>query len=232
MTSFEWPTEGPEVDVWNHIQTGLDLAREEFDRLPHHLRDLTEKLGAAVVNVRLELLHNQAAAELIHLGEQILNEEWVQYAAELHLAEAAIERATEAFKRYLEVRPTLVAKPPPGKAQPYVREAIKTFVFGFDSACIALCRAALEQVLKDVLIAAGTYTGPQLRKERPGAGALLENAKRAGLLKNAYRQGKQLIERGDTLMHSHIYDAKVLEQMARDSVRDLVTATVSLLAAA
>jgi hypothetical protein len=232
MGAVDWPEEGPQVDVWNHIETGLDLAREELYVLPHELRELTEKLGKAVVNVRLQLLHEDADGELIQLSEQILREQWVRYAAEFHLAEQAVQRATGALKRYLEITPALAAKPLPEKAQPYVKEAIRTFLFGFDPACIALCRAALEQVLKEVLLAKGAYTAPQLRKERPTAGALLENAKRAQLLGGAYQDAKRVIERGDTLMHRHIFDAKILKQMAGDSIRDFITATVSLLAAA
>ena len=82
------------------------------------------------------------------------------------------------------------------------------------------------------LVARKAYTMPQLRRERPGAGALLENARREKCLSHHYPAAKRVIERGDTLMHSHIYDPKVLRKMAADSVQELTLAIVELLAAA
>jgi hypothetical protein len=232
MAAIEWPDEGPEQTVWSHIQMGLDLANDEFERLPESLRALTQKLGIAVVNVRLHLLHDRSDEDLLEIGERVMEEQWVRYATEYHLAGEAIQRANQAFDRYITVRPVTVGRQLPEEARSYVREAIRTFMFGFDPACIALCRAALEQVIKDALVARGTFTPAQLRVERPTAGRMLELAKRAGLLQSAYVAAKQVIDRGDTLMHGHVSEPELLRDMARDSIRDLVAASIALLAAA
>jgi hypothetical protein len=231
MAAIEWPDEGSEQTVWSHIQTGLDLASAEFERLPENLRDLTQKLGIAVVNVRLHLLHDRSDEDLLEIGERVMEEQWVRYAAEYHLAGEAIQRANQAFDRYITLRPVTVGRQLPEEARPYVREAIRTFMFGFDPACIALCRAALEQVIKDSLVARGTFTTAQLKVERPTAGRMLELAKRAGLLQSAYVAAKQVIDRGDTLMHGRVSEPQLLRDMARDSIRDLVAASIALLAA-
>jgi len=232
MDPVQWPEEGPEVDVWNHIHTGLDLAEEELDVLPDDLRQFTESLGRAVVDVRSHFVLESAQAGFLELDEELLALPWVRYAADLHVARDGMSRATSAIDRYLEVRPAAATRGMPVRALPYVGEAVQTFIFGFDSACVAFCRAALEQVLRDALLARRVYTEPQLKREQPTAGALLENAKRTGVLGSAYDAAKRVVDRGDTVMHSHIYDAKILKQMARDSVADLATASVAVLSAA
>ena len=168
---------------------------------------------------------------LLEVGDALLAEPWVRYAADLHIAGEGIHRATTALDRYLEIQPSAAARALPERARSHVREAVHTFMFGFDAACIALCRASLEQVLKDALVARAAYTDPQLKREHPTAGTLLENAKRAKLLTDAYDAAKRVVDRGDTLMHSHVYDGKILKQLASDSVRDLTSAMVELLAA-
>jgi hypothetical protein len=228
MDDIEWPEEPPEVDVWNHIQTGLDLADEELGALPVSLRTLTEQLGRAIVEIRSRAVIEDPQHDYLHIDEYLLTEPWVRYAADLYIATEGIRRATDALARYLDLKPSGASRGLPDDALSYVREAVHTYIFGFDAACIALCRAALEQMLKAALIAKGVFTKPQLKRDRPTAGTLLENAKRAGLLRDHYHAAERVVKSGDTLMHSHLYDEKILKQMARDSVRDLTEALAAL----
>jgi hypothetical protein len=231
MSYMEWPQDGPEVDVWNHVQTGIDLADEELSALPEDLRQLTERLGEALIEIRSQVVADDGD-ELLDLDDRLMLEPWVRYAADLQVASEGVRRATMALDRYLEIRPSRAARALPERARAHVREALHTFMFGFDPACIALCRAALEQVLKDLLVAKGIYTEPQLKREKPTAGALLEKAKQATLLADTYDAAKRVVDRGDTLMHRHVYDQKILKQIASDCVRDLTAAVVEALAAA
>jgi hypothetical protein len=232
MGEITWPEEGPEVDVWNHIHTGLDLAEEEFLDLPEHLRELTKGLGQALFGMRTRFVVERGEAHFLDLDKRLLSEPWIQYAADYYVAGEGVRRAAEALERYLELRPSLAPKSLEGKALRYATEVVHTYVFGFDPACIALCRATLEQVLKEAVVARNIYTAAQLRREKPGAGALLENAKRASCIPSTYAAAKRVIERGDTLMHSHIFEDKVLRKMAADSILDLTVAVAELLAVA
>lgn len=229
--SLDWPDQGPEIEVWNHIHTGVDLAEQELDVLPEPLRTITESVGKALVELRSDLVAESAKEELVEADEDLLANPWIRYAADLHIATEALIRAVHALERYLDIKPVAAAERLPENAQTYVREATRTFIFGFDAACIALCRAALEQMLKERLVSSAALTAGQLRRNKHSAGSALENAKRAKLISGTYRAAKAVIERGDTVMHSHIYDKKILRQLAADSVRDLAAALTELMTA-
>ncbi len=230
--SLDWPDEGPETEVWNHIHTGVDLAEQELDVLPEPLRTVTEKLGKALVELRSDLVVESAKEKLVELDEDLLANPWIRYAADLHIATEALIRAVHALERYLQIKPVAATERLPEKPKTYVREATQTFVFGFDAACIALCRAALEQMLKERLVSSRTLTAGQLRRNKHTAGSALEYAKRAKLISRTYTAAKAVIDRGDTVMHSHIYDKKILRQLAANSVCDLAAALTELMTAA
>lgn len=224
-----WPDEGPNADVWSHLQTGLDLAEEELEYLPEKVRRFTEAVAKALLLNRTKVILDAKEKGWAELDSELLSFAWVRYATDLEIAEEGITRATKALDRYAEVRPTAAVHAILEKAQPYIREVVHTYIFGFDPACIALCRAALEQLLKHCLVSVGTYTVPQLRKDRPTAGTLLAKARQSNLLPTAYEPAYQVIHRGDQLMHSHVFDEKILRQSAADSVRDFTVVAVELL---
>ena len=230
MDNIEWPEDLPEVDVWNHIQTGLDLADEELGALPDGLRALTEQLGRTIVEIRSRAVIEDPEHDYLDVDERLLAEPWVRYAADLRVATDGIRRATDALARYLDLKPEGASRALPDDALRYVREAVHTYIFGFDAACIALCRAALEQMLKVALVTKGELTKPQLKREWKTAGTLLAHAKRVGLLGDHSRAAERVVKSGDTLMHSHFYDEKILRQVACDSVRDLTESLAALAA--
>jgi hypothetical protein len=229
MPGIEWPEEGPQVDVWNHLQTGLDLADEELDFLPKALRKLTEKVAEALLDNRRNVILALKEKGWVELDETLLAHPWVRYAADLEIASEGVARATKGLDRYAEITPAVATDAIPEKARVYIREVIHTYIFGFDPACLALCRATLEQLLKERLVAAGIFTGPQIKRERLTAGGLLEKAKQNGLVVREYDAAKKVVERGDQLMHSHMFDEKILKQMAADSIRDLTAVAVELM---
>lgn len=224
-----WPDEGPEIEVWNHIYTGLTLAEEELDYLPENVRSFTERIAEILLFNRTKVILTKADKDWAELDNELLSLPWIRYATDLEIASEGIDRATKALDRYVELRPTVALDAIPEKAKPYIREAIHTYIFGFDAACIALCRAVLEQLLKYCLVSLSIYTEPQLRREKPGAGTLLQKAKQSDLISNTYERAVQVIRRGDELMHSHVSDERILRQLAADSVREFTIVAVELL---
>jgi hypothetical protein len=150
-----------------------------------------------------------------------LDDVWVRHAAEIEIARLGVSRTDDALKRFLKLRPVVTPRPVPERAQRYIREVIDTYILGFDAACIALCRAACEQVLRDALLSKGVYTEAQLRREQPSAGSLMANAKRSGVLVVSIPAAEKLITKGNTVMHSFLYEERILEQQALDSVSEL-----------
>jgi hypothetical protein len=218
------PTDGPQFEVWNHLWSGVDLADNELRALDARKRTRVEKVGKLLVDARTLLAREDDTTEAIvnKYAEDLLSDPWIKHAAELELARAAVSRAETALSRYFSLQPAVVGKAIPARATKYVAEVIQTFAFGFDAACIALCRATAEQVLKDELVAAAVYTEAQIRRERPTAGTLLIKAKQAGIITTCADAGDRLVKKGDTVMHQFIYDDKISETQARDSIKELL----------
>jgi hypothetical protein len=223
---------GPQFEVWNHLWSAIDQAKDELRALDAESRKFVEEIGGLIAKGRTDfvLQHGDARANLLKIEETLLADVWLRHAAEIEIARLGIRRSDHALTRFLKLRPVITAKAIPERAKRYIREVIDTFVFGFDAACIALCRAACEQVLRDELVKRGVYTEPQLRRERPTAGALIANAKRAGLLKASSSAVERLVSKGDTVMHSFIFDERVLEQQALDSIGELARVLAETLA--
>jgi hypothetical protein len=218
------PSSGPEFEVWNHLWSGIELAIQELDVLESNSRETVERLGKLLAETRtgLTLAAGTDAAAFSQISDMLTDVPWVRHAAEIELATEGIGRTERSLKRYLKLRPIVIRTPIPARAQPYVRELVDTFAFGFDAACIALSRAAMEQVLKDRLLVVGEYTEARLRREKPGPQELIVAAKRRAVLENSFEAAGRVADRGNTVLHSFIYDEKVLQQEALDSISDLL----------
>jgi hypothetical protein len=187
----------PEFEVWNHLESGLDQARSELNELPPEYRQALEavaKLRAHKCH-RLVLSSAELAARRLKLdGVFVTSEAWLNHAVEIEFAEVGLRRAVNALSRYRRLQPRITTRPVPDAAKRHLHEVVETFLFGFDAACIALCRATLEQLLRDALLTAHVYTEPQLRRERPTAGALLENARRKRILVSSLAVAESLVK--------------------------------------
>lgn len=223
--------DGPHFEVWNHLWSGVDMAVDELRALDPKNRIRVEKVGKLLVDARAMLAreHDSDEAIINEYSSDLLADPWIKHAAEIELANAGISRAGTALSRYFSLRPIVIRKPLPERATRYVAEVIHTFAFGFDAACIALCRATVEQVLKDQLVVAGSYTAAQIRRDRPTAGTLLMNAKRSGIVSQSADAADRLVKKGDTVMHNFIYDDKVSEAQARDSIEELIAVLAEIL---
>lgn len=143
-------------------------------------------------------------------------------------ARRALKRVIAGVDRQRALNPVTAPRPVPPKAAGYVREVVDAYLFGCDTACIVLCRATFEQVAREVLVKRGVFTRPQLDRERPTAGKLLAELKRAGLSELGYDRASALVRRADTSLHQGQWEATIRPQMARDSIDDLVFVLVEL----
>ena len=177
---------GPEGQVWSYLYSGLDMAQNAFDEefsayLEPEVVALVNKLAKQVFDAKSGFVVGPDRREELGTQEALMKERWFKYAADMALAWEGISRASEALTRYLDVEPAISAYRLSNRAAQYLREVIHTYVFGFDAASIALCGAALDQVLQQLAVEAGEFTEAELIQQRPPASLLLKlmNSSRA-----------------------------------------------------
>jgi hypothetical protein len=214
---------GPDIPVWSWLWQAIDSSTDELRALTDEDRRFVEKVGTAIAKSRTDfVLRPESGAVLINeIAEDLLSDAWVRHGAEIEIASIGIKRTEASLQRFLSLKPITTTKTVPDRAKVYLREVIDTFLLGFDPACIALCRATYEQVLRDELVRGGFYTEARLKRERPTAGNLVMIAKREKLLVNSIRAAERLVKKGDNVMHSFIYEERILEQQALDSIQEL-----------
>jgi hypothetical protein len=238
-------TVGPDFEVWNHLESGWQMAYDDLAlKLSPEMLAFFLGMAKVIVGARSSLLvdprdpalakqiasvfpsvspndHGALFAGLMKVFAA-RGDPWLTHAVELELAGEGISRATSALERYQLVAPQL-GQAIPDRALPYVREALSCFLFCFDAATIALCRSTVEQVAKEALIRLGVYTRRQIQRSRPPLSleTLIEKLKQAGALERSYEAAKRVKDRGNTILHDHLYDEKIRRQLALDSVADL-----------
>lgn len=84
----------------------------------------------------------------------------------------------------------------------YLREAVRTYIFGLPQASVALCRAAMEQALKENLGYQGSRTFVQMS-------GLLDEAEGAGIIDDKIRaMGREIANDADDVLHEKPTDLK------------------------
>lgn len=217
--------DGPEWDLWLHLESGLDQADNELSVLTDESRASLEWLAEAIVLGRdqLAMRPKSVEAKLLLADEILLSDKWVRFAVELIIARRGIARAEKALKRFTRINPVRTLRALPLRAEGYVRESIETYAFGFDAACIALVCSSFEQLMKDELVRRGAFTEPQLRRERLTAEGLLAKARQASIITSSAGAAERLVKKRNNVMHEHLYDNKVIEQQAFDSLTELLS---------
>jgi hypothetical protein len=215
---------GPEFEVWNHLWSSIDMADMEYRVLGDDRRRQVIRIGERITDARAMLARAPGTEEaaFLELEVDLLADPWVRFSAELHLAKDAIGRGQTALRRYFAISPVVTERPLPPRAAPYVVEVVNTFAFGFDAACIALCRATFEQLMKEELVTRGILTEPQLRRSLFTADTLLQHALRADVIVHSRRAAEALVFKGNTVMHKSLYQDKISEQQAADSIAQLL----------
>jgi hypothetical protein len=243
----------PEFEVWNHLDSGWQMAYDDMaGRLPPDVFALYRALAAMLVELNFSLVIDPMDDSLIRRFQEYFPETtprllvtpaglqslfdrylagtntWLNHAVELEIA-GRTPSFRESVSRFRLLAPCFAERPVPERARPYLKEAVSTFVHGFDPACIALCRSTFEQVAKTVLIADGVYSEPQLKRELPTASTLLVRLRQSRGSLASSDAAQRLIGRGNTVLHRHLFDRKVLRQQAADSVSELVAVLSELL---
>jgi len=143
------------------------------------------------------------------IAQQALEVPWLKFAADLVFAEEAVGRAEQALKRYIALQPILTRYKLSSLASKCLKEAGRTFLYSFDAACIAFCSAALEQILRDEVVAAGIITERELKRQRCTAFTLLKMAKEEKLLSEAAEQSAaELITKRNQVIHGRFESLK------------------------
>jgi len=199
---------GPEFEVWNHLYSGLDLARVELDKLSEEGRGILTRFGQRVFSQRTSLTV-EPDDTFAAFSQQALDVPWLKFAADMAFAEQAVCRAEKALVRYVELQPILTRYKLSDVASKYLQEAGQTFLFSFDAACVAFCNAALEQTLRDLLVDANVMTNRELQRSQSTANTLLERAARENLLPEAAEQAaRDLIAKRNKVMHRRFENLK------------------------
>jgi len=193
--------DGPQFEVWNHLYSGLDLARMELDCLSEKARTVLTKFGEQIFSQRTNLTV-APDDRFADFSKQALEVPWLKFAADIAFAEEAVDRAAKALDRYVELQPILTRYRLTDLAAKCLREAGRTYLFSFDAACVAFCSAALEQTLRDALVDARIITRRELQRRRCTAYTLLAMATQAKLLPEAAEQAaSDLIATRNVVMH-------------------------------
>lgn len=219
---------GPRYEVWLYLFDGLDLARLELDALDSKSRESVDKFADRIIAARKSYALGKDQEMRVELYDLLMEDEWYRFAAELELGKEGVSRAASALERFLELRPVLTSYKLGEKATAYLREVIDTYLFGFDAACVALCGATLEQVLRELVLAHGLYTEPRLRRESPSGNTLLQEAKRAGRIGGAYDAAKRLLDHRNHVMHRNLWEEKIAKGIALQCVNELGQVLVEL----
>jgi len=141
--------------------------------------EIGQELGTGIPDAQRDLIGDN------QVGEQL--DRYYSYQVTDRL-EHIVERASTLDAVQLKVTSAAV--------RDLFREAHEAYLYGFDVACIGLCRSLVEHALKDKLaIQAG---------DRLGLGQLIELAERGGVLHGAELKSARNVQRaGDDVMHKY-----------------------------
>jgi hypothetical protein len=242
----------PDHSVAEHLESGLELARLELtSKLDAKMAEFCIYAAGVIIGTRRRLVLDDQFPAIIHgdlarphwatpdMTETvaalsidpavgILHDPWLRYAAEIEIAEEGVDRTDVAMQRFPLLAPRIAKRRLSPKAQQYLQEVARTFLFGFDAACIALARATFEQAATQVLVEREHFTGPQLTRGKATAGDLIVHLKRADLLVQSLAAAGRLVKKGNTVLHHFVYSERILPQEALDCITDLVEVLAEL----
>ncbi|MFN8670253.1 MAG: hypothetical protein U0164_23945 [Gemmatimonadaceae bacterium] len=245
MSSDDDGVSEPDFEVWNHLESGWQMAYddirfklepeslsfyESLARLIVHLksqlrfdsRDPVVRRLLAETKTRVDEGDHDALLRGLLIWYSNGTDKWLTHLVHLEIASQGIDRARTALKRFDLIAARLGgAQTIPERSLEYLREVVDAFLFGFDAATVALARGTLEQLAKEILLRIGAVTKPQLERERPDLESLVAKLRQAGALNRAADAATRLRERGNTVLHKHLYDDRIRQQVALDSITDL-----------
>jgi hypothetical protein len=215
---------GPVHGVRWYLSDGVDQAQWELDSLASEDRELVERAAQLIVNWQLDLVREEDQRAASEILQQLREDPWIRFAVDLRFAEDGVSRSFGCLERYLLIATTHNRRPTLPNARRYLREATTTFVFGFDAACIALCGAALEQTLKNLLVEHDVLSASELSRQKRTAGAVLDLARRHNLIGGGDQSARHVLRARDHVMHHGIWEERILTRMASECVNHLAMA--------
>lgn len=227
----------PRISVDTFLSEALEYHAEDqlFQELGHNGEDAVKYVAKEFLDGQSQLFTQRSSKTeylLEHKGD-LLRSPWLRYGIDLELAYRALRRVRLAGERYLELDYRSLSQPLSDKATQYVAEVVATFAFGFEPASMALCRACVEQILKDALVARKVYSRPYLDRNAFSAKWYVDEAKKECLLTPEGKEAaERIVKKGNQTMHKFLHEERVRKQLALDSIKDLITIVSELEASA
>lgn len=155
-------------------------------------REVVELIVSNIIQSR-EILSGNRLAVVESLVQKA--PELIEAFLDEYYTRRVVDSVTGYVRRTMELSRLEAERTPSKTTNGYLREAVRTFVFGFPQACIALSRAALEQALKEEL-------GHQNKKIFLDMNSLLDEAEGAGVIDSVIRKtARKIATEADNVLH-------------------------------
>lgn len=174
-------------------QDDIGLTTEEFSELQHH-RAMTEVIADVLIKTRETITDSK----LEMLEELVKSDpELVKGLLDDRFTRNIVSEIPGYVSRTLQLSRLDSTRLPSTVTNGYLREAVRTYIFGLPQASVALSRAALEQALKEGI-------GYQSSKTFVKMNDLLEEAECAGVIDGANRQSaREVANAADEVLHEN-----------------------------
>jgi hypothetical protein len=207
----------PRFEVWNHLHSGLELARMEFDVFEPETRAKLEEFAGTVLKRRKAFALGIDQQTWLEIYDLLLKDPWFRHAVEIELGREGVGRASGALQRFFDLKPILTKYEISHQSERYFGEVINTYLFGFDVACIALSGAALEKILQEAVVKAGFASVSQSQKIP--ASELLRKLTKERIICTSRSSAKAVLGERNRILHRDIRDEIELRDLAIQSIR-------------
>ena len=223
--------------VWGYVDDGVIRAQEEFDEFVAVMGEDSQRVLRMVVAILFrahETLstpesHERTWKTLISLQDDPLVAEVVEQGLDLQFAKDARDRLMAWRQRLRLLKPATVKRMANDRVRNYTAEATRAFLYGFDAACIAMCRATLEQIMKEVYVRAGLATWDDVQKStvalRDRISMVFTVAplryKTPAVQAKVRTAAHRITDDGNLILHRYLFEQRISKRKAADALHDL-----------
>lgn len=186
-------------DLFHKLLNKTDYAKSDSDRIKaynHLKRELIKKSLSLMTClwstlILQEIIRDDVMQDDDFIGEVFENEVW--------------KERDNIIDRFKKLRKSFIKTKPSDKVKDILAEATKCYVYGFNQAAVALCRAAVDYLLKEKL--------GKKEDEEHKLSYLIREARNEGFLSKDKMKKKawNVKEIGDRVMHAHPYEFDALK---------------------
>jgi len=186
-------------ELFHNFLSEIDCAKSNSDRIKayNHLKQELLKKSLSLMTclwstpILQEMIQDDIMQDDDFIGEAFENEVWKD-------RDNIIDRFKKLTKSFIKTKPS-------DKVKDILGEATKCYVYGFNQAAVALCRAALDYLLKEKL--------GKKEDEEHKLSDLIREARKDGLLSKDKMKKKawNVKEIADRVMHAHPYEFNALK---------------------